>query len=79
MVVSCSSMYSLPNIVYTINGVQYPVPASAYIMEVREHLASCWTAPQKWPPILLCMREQTLLLAEAKAQRDSCFTLSWIE
>ncbi|XP_004585318.2 pepsin-3 [Ochotona princeps] len=33
MVVSCSSMYSLPNIVYTINGVQYPVPASAYILE----------------------------------------------
>nr|XP_051689144.1 pepsin-3 isoform X1 [Oryctolagus cuniculus]XP_051689145.1 pepsin-3 isoform X2 [Oryctolagus cuniculus] len=33
MIVSCSSMYSLPNIVFTINGVQYPVPASAYILE----------------------------------------------
>ncbi|XP_040837792.1 pepsin-3-like [Ochotona curzoniae] len=33
MVVSCSYMYSLPNIVFTINGVQYPVPASAYILE----------------------------------------------
>nr|XP_051689116.1 pepsin-3-like [Oryctolagus cuniculus] len=33
MIVSCSSMYSLPNIVFTINGVQYPVPPSAYILE----------------------------------------------
>lgn len=47
MIVSCSSMYSLPNIVFTINGVQYPVPASAYILEVREHSARRQTATQK--------------------------------
>ncbi|XP_069495860.1 pepsin A-like [Ambystoma mexicanum] len=29
--VNCNSMGSLPDIVFTINGVQYPVPASAYI------------------------------------------------
>lgn len=35
MVVSCSSASKLPNIIFTINGVQYPLPASAYILEVR--------------------------------------------
>ncbi|XP_069495792.1 pepsin A-like [Ambystoma mexicanum] len=30
-VVSCNSISSLPPIVFTINGVQYPVPASAYL------------------------------------------------
>ncbi|XP_015989655.2 pepsin A-4 [Rousettus aegyptiacus] len=33
MVVSCSSASKLPNIIFTINGVQYPLPASAYILE----------------------------------------------
>ncbi|XP_017375365.1 pepsin A isoform X2 [Cebus imitator] len=35
MVVSCSAISSLPDIVFTINGIQYPVPASAYILQVR--------------------------------------------
>lgn len=35
MVVSCSAINSLPNIVFTINGVQYPLPPSAYILQVR--------------------------------------------
>uniref|UniRef100_A0A8C9HJA0 Peptidase A1 domain-containing protein n=1 Tax=Piliocolobus tephrosceles TaxID=591936 RepID=A0A8C9HJA0_9PRIM len=35
MVVSCSAISSLPDIVFTINGVQYPVPPSAYILQVR--------------------------------------------
>nr|XP_012309783.1 pepsin A isoform X1 [Aotus nancymaae] len=35
MVVSCSAISSLPDIVFTINGNQYPVPASAYILQVR--------------------------------------------
>ncbi|XP_072872909.1 pepsin A-2/A-3 [Chlorocebus sabaeus] len=33
MVVSCSAVSSLPDIVFTINGVQYPVPPSAYILQ----------------------------------------------
>ncbi|XP_061465760.1 pepsin A-like isoform X2 [Rhineura floridana] len=31
--ISCSSMSSLPAIVFTINGIEFPVPASAYISE----------------------------------------------
>ncbi|XP_062949646.1 pepsin A-5 [Cynocephalus volans] len=33
MVVSCSSIDELPDIIFTINDVQYPVPASAYILD----------------------------------------------
>lgn len=33
VVISCSSIDSLPDIVFTINGVQYPVPPSAYILQ----------------------------------------------
>uniref|UniRef100_A0A096MPA5 Peptidase A1 domain-containing protein n=1 Tax=Papio anubis TaxID=9555 RepID=A0A096MPA5_PAPAN len=33
MVVSCSAISSLPDIVFTINGIQYPVPPSAYILQ----------------------------------------------
>uniref|UniRef100_A0A8C4WCV5 pepsin A n=1 Tax=Gopherus evgoodei TaxID=1825980 RepID=A0A8C4WCV5_9SAUR len=31
--ISCSAMSSLPNIVFTINGIEFPVPASAYIID----------------------------------------------
>lgn len=66
MVVSCSYMYSLPNIVFTINGVQYPVPASAYILEVRENSdnrMTCRYTP--WSHIDLVIGS-TLLFALAK-------------
>ncbi|XP_043728240.1 pepsin A [Cervus elaphus] len=33
VVISCSSIDSLPDVVFTINGVQYPVPPSAYILQ----------------------------------------------
>ncbi|XP_058926493.1 pepsin A-like [Kogia breviceps] len=33
MVISCSSISSLPDIIFTINGVQYPVPPTAYILQ----------------------------------------------
>ncbi|XP_059958712.1 pepsin A-like [Mesoplodon densirostris] len=33
MVISCSSIKNLPDIVFTINGVQYPVPPTAYILQ----------------------------------------------
>uniref|UniRef100_A0A2K5HKD9 pepsin A n=1 Tax=Colobus angolensis palliatus TaxID=336983 RepID=A0A2K5HKD9_COLAP len=33
MAVSCSAISSLPDIVFTINGVQYPLPPSAYILQ----------------------------------------------
>ncbi|KAK1335411.1 hypothetical protein QTO34_003197 [Cnephaeus nilssonii] len=33
-VVSCKTISSLPDIVFTINGVAYPVPASAYIQRI---------------------------------------------
>uniref|UniRef100_A0A8D0B589 pepsin A n=1 Tax=Salvator merianae TaxID=96440 RepID=A0A8D0B589_SALMN len=32
-VISCSSMNSLPDIVFTINGIEFPLPASAYLIE----------------------------------------------
>lgn len=35
MVISCSAINNLPNIVFTINGIQYPLPPSAYILQVR--------------------------------------------
>uniref|UniRef100_A0A8C0H7U4 pepsin A n=1 Tax=Chelonoidis abingdonii TaxID=106734 RepID=A0A8C0H7U4_CHEAB len=34
--ISCSAMSSLPNIVFTINSIKFPVPASAYIIDVSE-------------------------------------------
>ncbi|EPY89626.1 Pepsin A [Camelus dromedarius] len=40
MVVSCSSISSLPNIVFTINGVQYPLSPSAYILESDDSCTS---------------------------------------
>ncbi|XP_075404152.1 pepsin A [Tenrec ecaudatus] len=36
MVVSCSAINNLPNIVFTINGVQYPLPPSAYILQSQQ-------------------------------------------
>ncbi|KAI5933060.1 pepsin A [Manis javanica] len=40
MVISCSAMYNLPNIIFTINGIQYPLPASAYILQNQQGCAS---------------------------------------
>ncbi|XP_017375366.1 pepsin A isoform X1 [Cebus imitator] len=40
MVVSCSAISSLPDIVFTINGIQYPVPASAYILQNEQSCTS---------------------------------------
>ncbi|EPQ11416.1 Pepsin A [Myotis brandtii] len=40
MVVSCSAINSLPNIVFTINGVQYPLPPSAYILQSQQGCTS---------------------------------------
>ncbi|XP_074854089.1 pepsin A-like [Carettochelys insculpta] len=31
--ISCSDMSSLPDIIFTINGIEFPVPASAYILD----------------------------------------------
>ncbi|XP_036273299.2 pregnancy-associated glycoprotein-like [Pipistrellus kuhlii] len=39
-IISCTAVQSLPDIVFTINGVAYPVPASAYIR--REETGSCF-------------------------------------
>ncbi|XP_069059187.1 pepsin A-like [Pleurodeles waltl] len=38
--VNCNTMGSLPDIVFTINGVQYPVPASAYINQSKHSCTS---------------------------------------
>ncbi|XP_069495852.1 pepsin A-like isoform X2 [Ambystoma mexicanum] len=38
--VNCNTMGSLQNIVFTINGIQYPVPASAYINQFTQHCTS---------------------------------------
>ncbi|XP_045710684.1 pepsin A [Phyllostomus hastatus] len=40
MAVSCSAISSLPNIVFTINGIQYPLPPSAYILQSQQGCVS---------------------------------------
>ncbi|ELV10247.1 Pepsin A [Tupaia chinensis] len=40
MVISCSAINNLPDIVFTINGVQYPLPPSAYILQSQEGCTS---------------------------------------
>uniref|UniRef100_A0A8C5NYP2 Pepsinogen 5, group I n=1 Tax=Jaculus jaculus TaxID=51337 RepID=A0A8C5NYP2_JACJA len=40
-VLDCDTVHSLPDIVFTINGVTYPVPASAYIQKSDLHI--CYT------------------------------------
>ncbi|XP_008158553.1 pepsin A [Eptesicus fuscus] len=40
MVVSCAAISSLPSIVFTINGVQYPLPPSAYILQSQQGCTS---------------------------------------
>uniref|UniRef100_A0A670Z8T6 pepsin A n=1 Tax=Pseudonaja textilis TaxID=8673 RepID=A0A670Z8T6_PSETE len=39
--VNCNAINELPDIVFTINGIQYPVPASAYIRQVRSYQSYC--------------------------------------
>ncbi|XP_047375093.1 pepsin A-5-like [Sciurus carolinensis] len=41
-VVDCNTVGSLPDIHFTISGVDYPVPASAYIQESRSH--TCYSS-----------------------------------
>ncbi|CAK6449581.1 unnamed protein product [Pipistrellus nathusii] len=40
MVVSCAAINTLPNIVFTINGVQYPLPPSAYVLQSQQGCTS---------------------------------------
>ncbi|XP_054581397.1 pepsin F-like [Eptesicus fuscus] len=53
-VVSCEAIHSLPDIVFTINGVAYPVPASAYIRRERRGICYTnlntilWDSPSRW-------------------------------
>ncbi|CAO2584705.1 Pepsin A-5 [Lemmus lemmus] len=39
-VLKCDTINTLPDIVFTINGVTYPVPASAYIRKGHSHICS---------------------------------------
>ncbi|XP_038170126.1 pepsin A-5 [Arvicola amphibius] len=39
-VLNCDTINTLPDIVFTINGVTYPVPASAYIRKGHSHICS---------------------------------------
>ena len=61
MGISCSAINNLPDIVFTINGNEYPLPPSAYILQVRGlwasrlgvpagNAASYHTAPHTPPP-----------------------------
>lgn len=34
-IINCNAINELADIVFTINGIEYPVPASAYIRQVR--------------------------------------------
>ncbi|XP_026575902.1 pepsin A-like [Pseudonaja textilis] len=38
--VNCNAINELPDIVFTINGIQYPVPASAYIRQYQSYCMS---------------------------------------
>ncbi|KAJ7344234.1 hypothetical protein JRQ81_000184 [Phrynocephalus forsythii] len=38
--VSCSEMNSLPDIVFTMNGIEFPVPASAYLLQSNGYCES---------------------------------------
>ncbi|XP_076971108.1 pepsin A-like [Tamandua tetradactyla] len=40
MAISCSAINNLPDIVFTINGVEYPLPASAYILQNQQGCTS---------------------------------------
>lgn len=72
MAISCSAINDLPDIIFTINGIQYPLPPSAYILQVSGLWASrlqvpaanvvTTTAP---PPPGLCTRPSALPQAEA--------------
>ncbi|XP_042532484.1 pepsin F-like [Dipodomys spectabilis] len=37
-ILDCDTINTLPDIVFTINGINYPVPASAYIKKAHEHI-----------------------------------------
>ncbi|XDA87649.1 hypothetical protein R6Z07F_017326 [Ovis aries] len=39
--VSCSAVYALPSIVFTINGINYPVPPQAYL--VKDSRGQCYS------------------------------------
>uniref|UniRef100_A0A670ZBA4 pepsin A n=1 Tax=Pseudonaja textilis TaxID=8673 RepID=A0A670ZBA4_PSETE len=39
-VINCNAINELPDIVFTINGIQYPVPASAYIRQYQSYCMS---------------------------------------
>ncbi|XP_058011257.1 pepsin A-like [Ahaetulla prasina] len=39
-IVNCNAINELPDIVFTINGIQYPVPASAYIRQFQNYCTS---------------------------------------
>ncbi|XP_062974797.1 pepsin A-like [Elgaria multicarinata webbii] len=35
--ISCSAMNSLPDIIFTINGIEFPLPASAYVIQGQSY------------------------------------------
>ncbi|XP_070592023.1 pepsin A-like [Erythrolamprus reginae] len=39
-IVNCNAINQLPDIIFTINGIQYPVPASAYIRQFQGYCES---------------------------------------
>uniref|UniRef100_A0A8C6VK18 pepsin A n=1 Tax=Naja naja TaxID=35670 RepID=A0A8C6VK18_NAJNA len=48
-IVNCNVINELPDIVFTINGIQYPVPASAYIRQVRSFQSYCMSGFEIMP------------------------------
>ncbi|MXQ90784.1 hypothetical protein E5288_WYG016312 [Bos mutus] len=41
--VSCSAVNTLPSIIFTINGINYPVPARGYILKPQDSRRHCYT------------------------------------
>nr|XP_021532391.1 pepsin F-like [Aotus nancymaae] len=45
-IIECDAIHTLPDLVFTINGVNYPVPASAYIQQAA--LRGCWSSSEEY-------------------------------
>nr|DBA15482.1 TPA: hypothetical protein GDO54_004685 [Pyxicephalus adspersus] len=43
-VINCNNISNMPNVVFTINGVQYPLPASAYVRQSQQACSSGFQA-----------------------------------
>lgn len=48
LVVNCNSIQSLPTLTFVINGVQFPLPPSAYVLNVSPGARASGSAMAGW-------------------------------